>query len=133
MIWILATASDILALQRMHDLAVYRERLEELSAKLAQRIEAIGADERVLILSDNDEDGVASAAIMHGMIAKLNPVAEERIVHLNESFRSVVVLKLIEQTPDSVLLGSISLPSTAPFPLMNRDGPILSRRHSGVR
>ena len=97
----LATASDILALQRMHDLAVYRERLEELSAKLAQRIEAIGADERVLILSDNDEDGVASAAIMHGMIAKLNPVAEERIVHLNESFRSVVVLKLIEQTPDS--------------------------------
>jgi glutamate dehydrogenase/leucine dehydrogenase len=94
----LATASDILALQRMHDLAIYREHLEILSAQLAERIRRIRSDERVLILSDNDEDGVASAAIMHRMITCLNPGVEDRIIHLNESFRSPIVPDLIQQT-----------------------------------
>jgi hypothetical protein len=97
----LATASDILALQRMHDLAIYRENLETLSAQLAERIRCIRADERVLILSDNDEDGVASAAIMHRMIACLNPGVEGRIIHLNESFRSPIVPDLIQQTQET--------------------------------
>lgn len=97
----LATASDILALQRMHDLAIYRENLETLSAQIAERIRSIRTDERVLILSDNDEDGVASAAIMHRMITCLNPGGEERIIHLNESFRSPVVPDLIQQTQDT--------------------------------
>jgi hypothetical protein len=93
----LATASDILALQRMHDLAIYRKRLEGASARLAERISGIRVDEQVVILSDNDEDGVASAAILHRMIACLNPGAEGRIVHLNESFRSPVVPDLIDR------------------------------------
>ncbi|MHB8090434.1 MAG: Glu/Leu/Phe/Val dehydrogenase [Syntrophales bacterium] len=97
----LATASDILALQRMHDLAIYREHLETMSAQLAERIQGIRTDERVLILSDNDEDGVASAAIMHRMIACLNPAAGDRIIHLNESFRSPIVPELIQQTQDT--------------------------------
>ena len=97
----LATASDILALQRMHDLAIYREHLESLSAQLAERIRSIGAGERVLILSDNDEDGVASAAIMHRMIACLNPGVGDRIIHLNESFRSPIVPDLIQQMQDT--------------------------------
>ncbi len=93
----LATASDILALERMHHLAIYREHLETLSARLAERIRSIGAGERVLIISDNDEDGVASAAIMHRMITHLNPGVGDRIVHLNESFRSPIVPDFIEQ------------------------------------
>jgi len=97
----LATASDILALQRMHDLAIYREHLETLSAQLAERIGSIRADERVLILSDNDEDGVASAAIMHRMLTCLDPGVGDRIIHLNESFRSPVVPDLIQQTQDT--------------------------------
>lgn len=96
----LATASDILALQRMHDLAIYREYLETLSDQLAERIGRIRTGERVLILSDNDEDGVASAGIMHRMIACLNPCAAERIIHVNESFRSPVVPDLVEQMQD---------------------------------
>jgi len=74
----LATASDILALQRMHDLAIYREHLETLSARLEERIQGIRAGKRVMILSDNDEDGVASAAIMHRMITCLNPSVGSR-------------------------------------------------------
>jgi glutamate dehydrogenase/leucine dehydrogenase len=97
----LATASDILALQRMHDLAIYREHLENLSAQLAERIRSIRARERVLILSDNDEDGAASAAIMHRMIICQNPGVEDRIIHLNESFRSPIVPDLIQQTQDT--------------------------------
>jgi glutamate dehydrogenase/leucine dehydrogenase len=93
----LATASDILALERMHHLAIYREHLETLSAQLAERIRSIGTGERVLIMSDNDEDGVASAAIMHRIIACLNPGAGDRIIHLNESFRSPSVPDLIER------------------------------------
>lgn len=96
----LATASDILALERMHQLALYREQLETQSAQLAERILSIGTDERVLIISDNDEDGVASAAIMHRMIASLNPGAGDRVTHLNESFRSPVVPELVEQKQD---------------------------------
>ncbi|MBU4370772.1 MAG: hypothetical protein KKD68_02630 [Proteobacteria bacterium] len=96
----LATASDILALQRMHDLAIYREYLETLSAQLEERIQGICAGERVLILSDNDEDGVASAAIMHRMITCLNPGVGDRIIHLNESFRSPIVPDLIQRTQD---------------------------------
>jgi len=97
----LATASDILALQRMHDLAIYREHLETLSTQLEKRIQGIRAGERVLILSDNDEDGVASAAIMHRMIACLNPGVGDRMIHLNESFRSPIVPDLIRQTQDT--------------------------------
>lgn len=96
----LATASDILALQRMHDLAIYREHLEALSGQLADRIKKIGTRERVLIMSDNDEDGVASAGIMHRMIACLNPSAAERIIHLNESFRSPSVPDLVGRMQD---------------------------------
>jgi glutamate dehydrogenase/leucine dehydrogenase len=97
----LATASDILALQRMHDLAIYREHLENLSAQLAERIRSIRAGERVLIISDNDEDGAASAAIMHRMITCHNPGVEDRIIHLNESFRSPIVPDLIQQMQDT--------------------------------
>ena len=97
----LATASDILALGRMHDLAIYREHLENLSAQLAERIRSIGASERVLIISDNDEDGAASAAIMHRMITCQNPGVEDRIIHLNESFRSPIVPDLIQQMQDT--------------------------------
>ncbi|MHB8772277.1 MAG: Glu/Leu/Phe/Val dehydrogenase [Syntrophales bacterium] len=99
----LATASDILALERIHHLAIYRERLEAMSARLAVRIRSIGADERVLIISDNDEDGVASAAIMHRMITCLNPQAGDRIAHLNESFRSPVVRDFIQQTQETAM------------------------------
>jgi len=97
----LATASDILALERIHHLAMYRERLDAMSARLAVRIRSIGPDERVLIISDNDEDGVASAAIMHRMITSLNPGAGDRIIHMNESFRSPSVLDLIQQMQDT--------------------------------
>ncbi|MCE5264069.1 MAG: hypothetical protein LLG97_11105 [Deltaproteobacteria bacterium] len=97
----LATASDILALERMHHLAIYREHLESLSAELGERIRSIGTAERVLIMSDNDEDGAASAAIMHRMISCLNPGAGDRIIHLNESFRSPIVPDLIEQTQET--------------------------------
>lgn len=94
----MATASDILALQRMHDLAIYRDQLERLSGELTERIRSIRADEQVLVLSDNDEDGVASAAILHGLVAHFNPGAEQRIIHLNESFRSALVPELVQRT-----------------------------------
>jgi len=93
----LATASDILALRRMHDLAVYRERLEQFAQRLAERIRSIAPGEGILILSDNDEDGVAAAAILQGLIAHLCPGAEARITHLNESFRSRVVPDLLRR------------------------------------
>ncbi len=93
-----ATASDILALRRMHDLAIYRERLGELAGQFAERIRSIAPGERILILSDNDEDGVASAAILQGLIAHLCPGAEGRITHLNESFRSGAVPGLVRKT-----------------------------------
>lgn len=94
----LATASDILALQRMHNLALYREALEDRSAQLTERIRSIRPGERVLVLSDNDEDGVASAAVLHALIAHFNPGAEQRILHLNESLRSAHVPELLRHS-----------------------------------
>ncbi len=92
------TATDMLALQRMHELALYRERVEILAARLKERIETIQAGEQVLIVSDDDEDGVASAAIVHALITALNPAARDSVVYLNESFRSDVIGDVIEQT-----------------------------------
>ena len=118
----LATASDILALERIHHLAMYREHLEAMSARLAVRIRSIGTDERVLIISDNDEDGVASAAIMHRMITCLNPGAGDRIIHVNESFRSPSVPDLIQQMQDTDNAGATGL----------RVGPCISHRRTGA-
>jgi glutamate dehydrogenase/leucine dehydrogenase len=92
------TASDILALRRMHELASYREQLESLARRLEERIKAVQPDERILIASDNDEDGVASAAILCNLIARLNPGAETRLDFLNESFRSNAILDFIAET-----------------------------------
>ena len=92
----LPTASDVLALRRMCDLALYREQLELLSARLAEQIRTIQPGAGVLVVSDNDEDGVASAAIMHGLIAALNPRAEGHVAYLNESFRSEAILDAIQ-------------------------------------
>jgi hypothetical protein len=83
----LPTASDIVALQRMHALAIYRERLEHAALALRERILGIGPDDRVLIVSDDDEDGVASAAIVHTLITHLNPGPGSRIRLLNSSPR----------------------------------------------
>ncbi len=93
-----ATASDILAMRRMHDLAVYRERLGQFAAEFGERIRSITEGERILVLSDNDEDGVASAAILQGLIAHLRPGAEKRILHRNESFRSGAIPELVRQS-----------------------------------
>lgn len=82
------TASDIVALQRMHELALYREALEGAAHALEQRVRAIGPQERVLVVSDDDEDGVGSAAIMHALLAALNPGAEKRVSFMSESLRS---------------------------------------------
>ncbi len=97
----LATASDILALQRMHELAIYRDKLETLSSQLAEQIRRIHSNESVLIISDNDEDGVASAAIMHRLIACMNPEAVDKIIHLNESFRSPAVPDFIQKMQET--------------------------------
>lgn len=91
------TASDILALQRMHALARYRERLEELSCQLAARIQAIGPGEHVLVVTDDDEDGVAAAAIMQGLIASQNPAAAGRILYVNESLRSPALPAMVQE------------------------------------
>ena len=99
------TASDLLALGRMHELALYREQVERAAAELARRLRAIQPAERVLIVSDDDEDGVASAAMLHTMLAQLNPGAEARAAFLNESFRSRVMLDRVlaaEGTPQPV-------------------------------
>jgi len=93
-----STASDMLALQRMRDLAVYRERLEAAAAELGTRIRQMQPGVRPLIVSDDDEDGVASAAILHTLIAHLNPAAADRIAHLGESFRSARIPEFIEQS-----------------------------------
>jgi hypothetical protein len=45
----------------------------------------------------NDEDGVASAAVLHGLIAHFALGAEQRVIHLNESFRSALVPELVQQ------------------------------------
>ena len=85
------TASDILALMRMRDLAVYRDHLEAAARKVRERILSIRDTDRVLITTDNDEDGVASAAILHDLIIYLQPTAARRISFLNESFRSAAI------------------------------------------
>jgi len=97
----LATASDILALRRMHDLSIYRDCLGRLAGQFAERIRSIAPDERILVLSDNDEDGVASAAILQVLIAHLQPGAERRIMHLNESFRSKIVPDLVRREQET--------------------------------
>ncbi|HWQ90737.1 MAG TPA: hypothetical protein VN673_03620, partial [Clostridia bacterium] len=86
------TASDIVAVQRMHELAVFREQLEAAAKALAKRLLAIGPGEPVLVASDDDEDGVASAAILQTLLMAINPGAETRMEFLNESLRSNAVL-----------------------------------------
>jgi hypothetical protein len=95
------TGSDILALQRMHDLAIYRSQLEKLSEKLEQRIRQIRKTGPVFVVADDDEDGVASAAIMQELIVLLNPGVEREIVYLNESLRSEMLLDLINEQADT--------------------------------
>jgi hypothetical protein len=97
----IATASDILALRRMQALAVYRAQLESMAKALAARIQAIGPAEGVLVVCDDDEDGVAAAAMLRTLILKLNPPAAHRIAFVNESFRSTVVPELIAQRAGS--------------------------------
>jgi hypothetical protein len=91
------TASDILALRRMHQLALFREQLEGFARSLAARLGSLGAEGRALIVSDGDEDGVASAAILHTLIAELHPGAESRLVYLNESFRSDTIVECVQR------------------------------------
>jgi len=97
----LPTASDVLALSRMHDLAIYRERLQACSRGLEEHIRSIRDHEQTAILSDNDEDGVASAAILQVLIEHLNPAAAAGAVHLNESLRSSAVVDLVAQMEKS--------------------------------
>lgn len=92
----IATASDLLALRRMQALAVYRTQLEAMAKALATRIQAIGPSEGVLVVCDDDEDGVASAAMLRTLIHKLNPAAAGHISFVNESFRSNAVSELME-------------------------------------
>jgi len=92
----LAAASDLLALKRMHALAVYRENLEATARRLREEIRAIGPGETVLVASDDDDDGVASAAMFRALMAQLNPGCEQQALHLNESLRSRAILEAIE-------------------------------------
>jgi glutamate dehydrogenase/leucine dehydrogenase len=92
----IATASDILALGRMHALAVYRRNLAAAARQLKEHIEAIGDGETVLIVSDDDDDGVSSAAIVRGLIARLNPGREKQSLYVNESLRSRAILDIME-------------------------------------
>lgn len=92
------TAADIIGLQRMHDCALYKERLEIAARKFNERIQAIKEGESVLIMADNDEDGVASAAIVYSLIASLNRGKERYVVWSNESLRSKAVLDIVNDT-----------------------------------
>ncbi len=92
-----ATASDIVALQRMQALAVYREQLATKSAQLAEQIRSIPPQDGVLLVSDDDEDGVASAAILHVLLTRLNPGLKDRVSLLSESFRARAILDFVEQ------------------------------------
>ena len=91
------TASDLLALTRMRDRAVYRDALEAAAGRLKERLLAVGEHDGVLIACDNDEDGVASAAILHNLLLWFHPQAARRITFLNESFRSEAIPDLIER------------------------------------
>lgn len=95
-----ATASDMLAVQRMREWAAYRDQLEQQAALLRERILRLGPSEEVLLVADNDEDGVASAAIMHGLVAQLLPGAERQIQFLNESLRGEALLTRILRASD---------------------------------
>lgn len=88
-------ASDVLALRRMHDLALFRNELEAASAKLRQRLAAIPDGAPVLIVSDDDEDGVASAAIMHTILQEAAP-RTGRVEFMNESLRSDAMLERLQ-------------------------------------
>lgn len=91
------TASDILALQGMHERAIYRERLERMAGALEERIRAIRPGEQVLIVSDNDEDGIASAAILHTLITQIAPQVAAQVNWLNESFRSEAINRYLQK------------------------------------
>jgi glutamate dehydrogenase/leucine dehydrogenase len=93
----IATSSDILALKRIFALAVYRENLEAASCRLQEQIQAVKDGEVILIASDDDEDGVASAAILRNLIAKLNPGRESQILYLSASLRSNTILSMIDK------------------------------------
>lgn len=89
------TATDMLALRRMQELAVYRKELRDRATALAERIQLAGAGDRVLVVADDDEDGAASAAILRWLFGRLNPPATENLTFLNESFRSESVLNFV--------------------------------------
>jgi glutamate dehydrogenase/leucine dehydrogenase len=97
----IATASDILALKRIFALAVYRENLVAASRRLREQILAVENEEVILIASDDDEDGVASAAILRGLIAKLNPGKESRILYLSASLRSNAILEVMDKQAEA--------------------------------
>lgn len=117
----IATASDILALKRIFALAVYRENLEAASWRLQEQIQAVNDGEVILIASDDDEDGVASAAILRGLIAKLNPGRERQILYLSASLRSNTILNVIsKQVKAGVTVKRIFVLDRA-FPLTESD------------
>lgn len=91
------TATDMLALRRMQQLRQYRKELNDGAAALADRIRRVARGERVLVVLDDDEDGVASAAILRRLILHLNPEATKHISFLSESFRSEAILKYLRQ------------------------------------
>jgi len=93
----LPTASDLLALQRMQALATYRQHLEGQAQALAERLRAVQPGEQVLVVLDDDEDGVASAAILGGLFAQLHPLAHSQITWLNDSFRSEAILNWVKE------------------------------------
>lgn len=90
-------ASDVLALRRMHELALFRSELQTASAKLRERLVSIPRGDTVLVVSDDDEDGVASAAIMHAMIQELAPQAGP-VEFMNESLRSDAMLERLQES-----------------------------------
>ncbi|MGB9601801.1 MAG: hypothetical protein ACPMAG_03320 [Limisphaerales bacterium] len=111
-------ASDILALQRLLENAIYENNLKIAAEKIRRKLVDIEENEVIILACDNDEDGVASSAIMHNIITYLNPRCEKQIMHLVESLRSVVILKIIEKLENegkiikSVFFLDRALPST---------------------
>lgn len=95
------TASDILALERMHALAIYREELVKAAEVLAKRLREVAAGEAVLIASDNDEDGVASAAMLTSLLAAFTPGAEIGVRHLDASLRSDAIISQVRAAAGS--------------------------------
>jgi glutamate dehydrogenase/leucine dehydrogenase len=95
------TATDMLALRRMQQLAVYRKELKKQAMALVHRIRLVGGNQRVLIVADDDEDGAASAAILSGLFARLNPAAKDRLSFLSESFRSEAILGFLNQQAEA--------------------------------